>query len=69
MSATVYEKQRLLSHFGFAKIPFSKYMRAVAMYDSKGQMAVKEGLLMWLAVGGLALIAGPTGVGKSMVIR
>ncbi len=69
MSTTVYEKQRLLSHFGFVKIPFSKYMRAVTMYDSKGQMAVREGLAMWLAVGGLALIAGPSGVGKSMVIR
>jgi type II secretory pathway predicted ATPase ExeA len=69
MSTTVYEKLRLMSHFGFAKIPFSKYMRAVAMYDSKGQMSVREGLMMWLALGGLALIAGPTGVGKSMAIR
>ncbi len=69
MSTTVYEKHRLMSHFGFAKIPFSKYLRAVAMYDSKGQMSVMEGLMMWLALGGLALIAGPTGVGKSMAIR
>jgi len=69
MSTTVYENQRLMRHFGFSKIPFSKYMRAAAMYDSKGQRAISEGLAMWLAVGGLALIAGPTGVGKSIVIR
>lgn len=69
MSTKVYEQRRLMSHFGFSKIPFSKYMRALSMYDSKGQKAVMEGLTMWLSVGGLALIAGPTGVGKSMVIR
>lgn len=69
MSTKAYEKQRLLSHFGFSKIPFSKYMRALSMYDSKGQKAIREGLAMWLTVGGMALIAGPTGVGKSMVIR
>jgi general secretion pathway protein A len=69
MSTKTYEQQRLISHFGFSKTPFSKYMRAAAMYDSKGQRSVREGLAMWLTVGGLALIAGPTGVGKSMVIR
>lgn len=69
MSTTVYEKRRLMSHFGFAKIPFSKFMRAGAMYDSKSQKSLREGLEMWLLVGGLALIAGPTGVGKSMSIR
>lgn len=69
MSTKVYEQRRLMSHFGFSKIPFSKYMRAVSMYDAKGQRAVSDGLTMWLSVGGLALIAGPSGVGKSMVIR
>ncbi len=39
------------------------------MYDSKGQKFLQLGLDMWLEVGGLALISGPTGVGKSMVIR
>jgi general secretion pathway protein A len=63
------EKQRLAAHFGFVKIPFSKYMHSAAMYDSKSQQSLHRGLYMWLDVGGLALIAGPTGVGKSLVIR
>lgn len=69
MTPNTFEKNRLLNHFGFSKMPFSKYMRSAAMYDSKSQQALRLGLDMWLDVGGLALIAGPSGVGKSMTIR
>ena len=69
MSTKLYEQQRLMRHFGFANLPFSKYMRVVAMYDSKSQKALRQGLEMWLDVGGLALVAGPCGVGKSLAIR
>jgi len=69
MTPNTQEKRRLAAHFGFTKMPFSKYMRSLAMYDSKSQQALRLGLDMWLDVGGLALIAGPTGVGKSLTIR
>lgn len=69
MSTKTLEKQRLMNHFGFPKIPFSKYMRAADMYNSNSQTALFEGLKMWLLLGGLALIAGPTGTGKSISIR
>lgn len=63
------EKKRLRAHYGFTKLPFSKYMRADAMYDSVSQRELRFGLEMWLEVGGLALITGPTGVGKSITLR
>ena len=63
------EKKRLRAHYGFTKIPFSKYMRADSMYDSISQREMRFGLEMWLEVGGLALVAGPTGVGKSITLR
>lgn len=63
------EKKRLRAHFGMTKIPFSKYMWASKMYDSQSQRELRYGLEMWLEVKGMALVTGPTGVGKSITIR
>ena len=63
------EKMRLVSHFGFSKMPFAKHLLAKDMYESKDQAALRCGLDMWLDIGGLALVSGPVGVGKSMNIR
>jgi type II secretory pathway predicted ATPase ExeA len=63
------EKKRLRAHYGFTKIPFSKYVKSADMYDSQSQREMRFGLEMWLEVGGLALITGPTGVGKSITLR
>lgn len=67
--ATKRDKKRLRAHFGLTKIPFSKYMRAGQMYDSQSQRELRYGLEMWLEVKGLALVTGPTGVGKSITLR
>jgi len=69
MTLNTQEKRRLAAHFGFIKMPFPKYVRSQAMYKSKSQQTLLLGLYMWLEVGGLALISGPTGVGKSLNIR
>lgn len=66
---TIREKKRLRSHFGFSKIPFSKYMKASQMFDSTSQRDLKYGLDMWTEVKGFALVTGPTGVGKSITLR
>lgn len=66
---SVTEKKRLRAHYGFTRIPFSKYVKAMEMYDSQSQRELRFGLEMWLEVGGMALIAGPTGVGKSITLR
>ncbi len=63
------EKKRLRAHFGMTRIPFSKYMWAAEMYDSQSQRELRHGLEMWLEVRGMALVTGPTGVGKSITIR
>lgn len=63
------QRHRLRAHFGFTKIPFSKYIRAAAMYDSKSQRELRFGLDMWVEVKGLALVTGPSGVGKSITLR
>jgi len=63
------QRHRLRAHFGLPRIPFSKYMRAANMYDSKSQRELRFGLEMWIDVKGLALVTGPTGVGKSITLR
>ncbi len=63
------EKKRLRAHYGFTKIPFSKYLPAAQIYDSQSQRELRFGLEMWVDVGGLALVSGPTGVGKSITLR
>jgi len=66
---TKIDKRRLSAHYGFEKMPFSKYLKATDMYDSKSQQELRVGLDMWLDVGGLALVSGPTGVGKTCTLR
>lgn len=63
------QKRRLQSHFGLSKIPFSKYMWAAEMFDSAAQRELLHGLVMWTEVRGIALVTGPSGVGKSITLR
>ena len=63
------DKQRLRAHFGFTHMPFSKYAWAKQMFDSVSQRELLHGLLMWLEIGGISLLTGPTGVGKSITLR
>ena len=65
----VKQKLRLRSHFGFSKVPFSKYMWATHMFDSVSQRELLHGLRMWTEIKGLALVTGPPGVGKSITLR
>ncbi len=62
-------RKRLRSHFGFSCAPFSKYMRADQMFDSSGQRDLIAGLGMWLEIAGIAVVTGPSGVGKSIALR
>lgn len=50
-------------------MPFHEAMRVAQMYDSQSQRELVAGLEMWTEVGGLALLTGPTGVGKSISLR
>jgi type II secretory pathway predicted ATPase ExeA len=63
------DKTRLHAHYSFEKMPFSKYLKVGEMYDSKSQRELRAGLDMWVEAGGLALVTGPTGVGKSITLR
>lgn len=63
------DKIRLRAHYGFENLPFSKYLKTNEMYDSKSQRELRAGLDMWVEAGGLALVTGPTGVGKSITLR
>ena len=63
------DKQRLRAHFGFTHTPFSKYAWAKQMFDSVSQRELLHGLLMWTEIGGISLLTGPTGVGKSITLR
>ena len=67
--ATRQEKRRLRAHFAFSRMPFSKYMWAKHMFDSTGQRELLHGLYMWIEIMGLALVTGPSGVGKSITLR
>ena len=66
---TKVQKRRLRGHFGFTRAPFSKYMWAANMYDSSSQRELLAGLQMWLELKGIALVIGPSGVGKSITLR
>jgi general secretion pathway protein A len=63
------QKTRLRGHFGFTRAPFSRYMWANNMYDSSSQRDLLAGLMMWLELMGIALVTGPSGVGKSITLR
>lgn len=64
-----HHKRRLQAHFGFTKMPFRKNMAAADMFDSRSQRELLAGLQMWTELGGIALVVGQTGVGKSITVR
>ena len=66
---TAWEKLRLQAHYRFSKLPFSKYMWARHMFDSESQRELLYGLMLWTELGGLALVVGSSGVGKSITLR
>lgn len=68
-AATWSEKMRLRSHFGFTRMPFSKNMKAIKMFDSSSQRELLRGLQLWTDVRGISLVNGPPGVGKSITLR
>ncbi len=63
------QKRMLRAHWGFSKLPFKKTMWAKQMFDSAGQRQLFDGLMMWTEVRGIALVTGPSGVGKSITLR
>lgn len=63
------QRRRLRAHFGFAKIPFNKKIWARQMFDSSSQRDLLAGLHMWTELGGVCLVTGPSGVGKSITLR
>lgn len=63
------EKRRMVSHFGFSRLPFYKGILAKDMFDSQSQRELRHGLALWTEVRGLALVNGQSGVGKSITLR
>lgn len=63
------QRMRLRAHFGFSKSPFAKKMWARHMFDSMSQRQLLRGLEMWSELGGISLVTGPSGVGKSIALR
>ena len=63
------ETVHLKSYFGFAKMPFTKYMWASKMFEACSQKECLQGLNLWLETRGIALLCGPPGVGKSITLR
>ena len=66
---TTHQRKRLRAHFGLSKNPFAKKMWARHMFDSVSQRELLAGLEMWTELGGIALVTGPSGVGKSITLR
>lgn len=62
-------QKRLRAHFAFTGMPFRKNVAAHKMFDSSSQRELLQGLGLWLEVRGLALVAGPSGSGKSIAVR
>lgn len=60
---------RLMSWFGFSKMPFTKYIWATKMFQAKGQQDLLLGLRLYLEVKGIAAVFGTPGVGKSIALR
>ncbi len=63
------QQRRLRAHFAFTGMPFRKNVKARNMFDSQSQRELRHGLHLWLEVRGLALVTGPSGVGKSISLR
>lgn len=68
-TVATHHKLRLQAHFGFSRVPFNKNLRALDMFDSREQRDLLRGLLLWSQIGGIALVVGATGVGKSITVR
>lgn len=64
-----HHKRRLQAHFGFSGVPFRKNVAAADMFDSRSQRDLFHALQLWSDVRGLALVTGPSGVGKSITLR
>ena len=62
-------QRQLRTHFGFSRIPFRKNVPASSMFDSESQRNLLHGLALWIDLRGLALVTGPSGVGKSICLR
>lgn len=63
------QQKRLRAHFGFVSLPFRKNVAANQMFDSTSQRELLHALPMWLDIKGIALVTGPSGVGKSITLR
>ncbi len=63
------QKRRLRAHFGFSRLPFSKFTWAKHMYDSTSQRELLAALSMWTELRGFSLVIGQSGVGKSITLR
>ena len=63
------QRRRLRAHYGYGRLPFNKKMWAQQMFDSTSQRDLLAGLHMWTEIRGLALVTGPSGVGKSITLR
>jgi len=63
------QQRRLRAHFGFTGLPFRKNVKASRMFDSSSQRELRHALHLWLEIRGLALVTGPSGVGKSISLR
>ena len=50
-------------------MPFRKNVKAHKMFDSRSQRELGQALGLWTEIKGLALVTGPTGVGKSITLR
>lgn len=60
---------RLLSWFGFQKMPFTKYIWATKMFPARSQQDLILGLRYCLEIKGIATVFGAPGVGKSITLR
>ncbi len=69
MSLKDRSNRRFKSHFHFSRIPFHKSIQARKMFDSSCQRDLVAALHMWLEIGGIAILTGSSGVGKSITQR
>ncbi|MCK6502420.1 DDE-type integrase/transposase/recombinase [Myxococcota bacterium] len=58
-----------LAHFGLSKLPFRKNVSSADMFQSRAQLTLLHGLGYFLDIRSIALITGPSGVGKSITLR
>lgn len=67
--ASARDHTRLLSWFGFPKMPFTKYVWATKMYPARSQQDLMLSLRYCLEIKGIAVVFGAPGVGKSITLR